>query len=153
RIAIVTSIGGKLSVPHLVPYSSAKFAATGFAEGIRAELQDEGISVTTVVPGLMRTGSHVNAQYKGRNKEEFAWFSLGATLPFTSLSAEEAAEQAVEAIARGNAQVTLGWQAALAARFHGVLPGVTTDALAVVNRLLPGPGGIGARDAQGKASR
>jgi NAD(P)-dependent dehydrogenase (short-subunit alcohol dehydrogenase family) len=35
RIVTITSIGGKLSVPHLLPYSTAKFAA-GFSEGLRA---------------------------------------------------------------------------------------------------------------------
>jgi NAD(P)-dependent dehydrogenase (short-subunit alcohol dehydrogenase family) len=31
RIVTITSIGGKLSVPHLLPYSTAKFAAVGFS--------------------------------------------------------------------------------------------------------------------------
>ena len=126
RIGIVTSIGGKVSVPHLLPYSSAKFAATGLAEGLRAELKPDGVSVTTVVPGLMRTGSHVNAEFKGRNKAELGWFSLGATLPLTSLSAEDAARRIVEAMQRGDAEVILGWQAGMLARVHGLLPGVTT---------------------------
>jgi NAD(P)-dependent dehydrogenase (short-subunit alcohol dehydrogenase family) len=51
RIANVTSIGGKVSVPWLLPYNSAKFAAVGFSEGLRAELAGTGVKVTTVVPG------------------------------------------------------------------------------------------------------
>jgi short-subunit dehydrogenase len=56
RIVNITSIGGKLSVPHLLPYNCAKFAAVGLSEGLRAELGRSKISVTTIVPGLMRTG-------------------------------------------------------------------------------------------------
>ena len=136
-----------------MPYSAAKFAATGFAEGLRAELNADGISVTTVVPGLMRTGSHVNAEFKGRHQAEYAWFSLGATLPFTSVSAESAATWIADAVERGDAEVILGWQAGVLARIHGLLPGYTTDLLGLVNRLLPGPGGLGARAVSGGASR
>src|SRR5438477_2406633 len=78
RIVNVTSIGGKVSIPHLVPYSCAKFAAVALSEGLRAELASSGIRVITIVPGLMRTGSHLNAKFKGKHEEEFTWFSLGA---------------------------------------------------------------------------
>src|SRR3954468_1034389 len=60
KIANITSIGGKVSVPHLLPYSCAKFAAVGFSEGLYAEVKKDGVQVTTVVPGLMRMGSFVN---------------------------------------------------------------------------------------------
>lgn len=57
RIVNITSIGGKLSVPHLVPYSASKFAFVGWSQGLRAELAKDGIVVTTICPGLMRNGS------------------------------------------------------------------------------------------------
>jgi len=84
RIVNVTSIGGKLGVPHLLPYSSAKFAAVGFSEGLAAEVAKDGIAVTTVVPGLMRTGSHLHALTKGQHEAEYGWFSLGASLQHSS---------------------------------------------------------------------
>jgi NAD(P)-dependent dehydrogenase (short-subunit alcohol dehydrogenase family) len=152
RIGVVTSIGGKVSVPHLLAYSSAKFAAVGFTEGLRAELARDGISVTTIVPGLMRTGSHVNAKFKGQHRLEYLWFSLGATLPMSSISAEDAARQIVDAVRRGDSEVILSWQAKLVALAHGVLPGFVTDAFGVVNRVLPAPGGIGTRSALGRDS-
>jgi NAD(P)-dependent dehydrogenase (short-subunit alcohol dehydrogenase family) len=137
RIANITSIGGKVSVPHLLPYDSAKFAAVGFSEGLHAELAKDGISVTTVVPGLMRTGSFLNAYFKGRETAEFAWFSLGSALPLISMDAERAARQIVAAIRRRDAEVILSMPAKLLATFHGVLPGVTSKILAMINRLLP----------------
>ena len=50
-IVNISSIGGKVAVPHLLPYVSAKFALTGFSEGLHAELRSKGIRVTTVCPG------------------------------------------------------------------------------------------------------
>jgi short-subunit dehydrogenase len=141
RIANITSIGGKVSVPHLLPYSCAKFAAVGFSEGLRAELARDGIKVTTVVPGLMRTGSHLNAYFKGKNEEEFTWFSLGATLPVAAMNARRAARRIVGAIGRGQAELILSPQARALATIHGVAPGTTADLLGVVNRLLPQAGG------------
>ncbi|HKC72116.1 MAG TPA: SDR family NAD(P)-dependent oxidoreductase [Terriglobales bacterium] len=137
HVANITSIGGKVSVPHLLPYSCAKFAAVGFSEGLRAELARHGIKVTTVVPGLMRTGSHLNAYFKGKNEEEFTWFSLGATLPVAAMSARRAARRIVAAIRRGQAELILSPQAKALAMIHGVAPGTTTDLLGVVNRILP----------------
>jgi NAD(P)-dependent dehydrogenase (short-subunit alcohol dehydrogenase family) len=152
RIVNITSIGGKVSVPHLAAYGAAKFAAVGFSEGLRAELARDGIVVTTIVPGLMRTGSHLNALFKGQHRQEFGWFSLGATLPLTSMSAEDAARRIVTALQRGEAEVVLTWQAQLLSMVHGVMPGLTADILSLVNRALPGPGGIGQATATGHAS-
>jgi NAD(P)-dependent dehydrogenase (short-subunit alcohol dehydrogenase family) len=101
RIVNITSIGGAVAVPHLLPYVCAKFAARGLSEGLRAELAGTGISVTTVLPGLMRTGSAVNALFKGDRAKEFAWFALGSATPVTAMSARRAARRIVRAAARG----------------------------------------------------
>jgi NAD(P)-dependent dehydrogenase (short-subunit alcohol dehydrogenase family) len=137
RIVNITSIGGKVAVPHLLPYDCAKFATVGFSEGLRAELARDGVVVTTIVPGLMRTGSPANAFFKGDPAKEFAWFSLGAATPVSAMSAERAARRIVTATRRGEAEVTLSWQAKLLRLTHDLLPGATADLLGVVNRLLP----------------
>jgi NAD(P)-dependent dehydrogenase (short-subunit alcohol dehydrogenase family) len=140
RIVNITSIGGLVSVPHLLAYCSAKFAATGFSEGLRAELAGTGIRVTTVTPGVMRTGMHVNAQYKGHGREEFRWFSVGAGAPVISMDAERAARQIVRAAKRGEAQRILSLPANVLARLHGVAPGLTTGIASLANRVLPSDG-------------
>jgi NAD(P)-dependent dehydrogenase (short-subunit alcohol dehydrogenase family) len=152
RIVNISSIGGKLSVPHLLPYAASKFALTGLSEGLRAELARDGVAVTTVCPGLMRTGSPRNAFFKGRHRAEYAWFSLGDALPISSMGADRAARQIVAAARRGDAELILTWQAQLAARVHGLLPGLTADILAAVTRLLPTAGGIGRARATGAES-
>ncbi len=143
RIVNITSIGGKIAVPHLLTYSSAKFAAVGLSEGMRAELARYGIRVTTVAPGLMRTGSYLNTLIQGNHQTEFTWFALADSLPITSMSARRAARQIVRAAVRGDAEIVLTWQARAAALLHGVFPGLMTDILALVNRMLPGPTGRG----------
>ncbi|HJQ70889.1 MAG TPA: SDR family NAD(P)-dependent oxidoreductase [Blastocatellia bacterium] len=152
RIVNISSIGGKISVPHLLPYSASKFALVGFSEGLRAELMKDGVLVTTVCPGLMRTGSPRNATFKGQHRAEYAWFSISDSLPVTSIAAGRAARQIIAATRRGDAEVVLTIQAKLAALFHGVFPGLTADLLGVVNSLLPEPGGIGTARAKGKES-
>ena len=152
RIVNISSIGGKISVPHLVPYSASKFALVGLSEGLRAELRKDGVVVTTVCPGLMRTGSPRNAKFKGQHQEEYAWFSISDSLPVTSISAERAASQIIDACRHGDAELVISVQAKLAVLFHGVFPGLTADMLGLVNELLPEPGGIGSASVKGKES-
>jgi hypothetical protein len=143
RIVNITSIGGKVSVPHLLPYTCAKFAAVAFSHGLRAELAGEGVTVVTVVPGLMRTGSYLNAVFKGDIEAESVWFALGSTLPGVSMDAERAARQIVRAAKRGDAETILSLPAWLLARFQALFPGTTADILGLVSRLLPDPKGDG----------
>jgi NAD(P)-dependent dehydrogenase (short-subunit alcohol dehydrogenase family) len=144
RIANVTSIGGKVSVPHLLPYACAKFAAVGFSEGLRAHLAGSGVRVTTVVPGLMRTGSHRFAQFKGDVRRERAWFRFAAELPGLAMDAERAARRIVAAIGPGRAVVVLGVPAKLLWFAKELFPRLTLGALGAANTLLPsaaaGPG-------------
>jgi NAD(P)-dependent dehydrogenase (short-subunit alcohol dehydrogenase family) len=137
RIANITSIGGKVSIPHLRPYCCAKFAAVGFSEGLGAEVARHGIRVTTIAPGLMRTGSHLQAKFKGNQQAEATWFSLAATTPAVSMSAERAARQIVDAIERGVSEKILTTQANILARVNGAAPEAVAKLLSLASRLLP----------------
>jgi short-subunit dehydrogenase len=141
RIVNITSIGGKLGIPHLLPYSASKFAAVGFSRGLRAEVAADGIKVVTVVPGLMRTGSPRNAIFRGQHRSEYAWFSISDALPGLSISAERAARRIVAACRRGDAEVLFPITARIAAVVNAVAPGLTANVLSVVDRLLPNAGG------------
>jgi NAD(P)-dependent dehydrogenase (short-subunit alcohol dehydrogenase family) len=139
RVVNVTSIGGKLGIPHLLPYSASKFAAVGFSQGLRTEVAADGVRVVTVVPGLMRTGSPRNAVFRGQHRSEYAWFSISDALPGLSISAERAARKIADACVRGDAEVLFPLTARVAALANAVVPGLTTSLLTVVDRLLPGP--------------
>jgi NAD(P)-dependent dehydrogenase (short-subunit alcohol dehydrogenase family) len=137
RIVNITSIGGKLGVPHLLPYSASKFAAVGFSQGLRAEMQRHGVKVTTVVPGLMRTGSPRNAIFRGKHRAEYAWFSVADSLPGLSLSAEEAARRILDGARRGDAEVLFPAIYRLPVIAAAAAPNVTAAVLGLAARLLP----------------
>jgi NAD(P)-dependent dehydrogenase (short-subunit alcohol dehydrogenase family) len=152
RIVNIASIGGKVAVPHLAPYCASKFALVGLSSAMHAELGKDNIHVTTVCPGLMRTGSHINAMFKGQNEWEFALFSLMNASPLSSISAETAAKQIVKATKRGDAGAIVSVQAQLAAKMNALFPELTAEVLSLVNRVLPGNGGIGKGYATGRES-
>jgi len=139
RIVNISSIGGKVAVPHLVPYCASKFALTGLSSALTPELAKDGIVVTTVCPGLMRTGSFFNAWFKGRHREEFTWFAIADSLPLLSIDGRRAAAQVVDALRHGDAELTITWAARLAVLASAAAPNTTARALDAVNRLLPGP--------------
>jgi NAD(P)-dependent dehydrogenase (short-subunit alcohol dehydrogenase family) len=137
RIVNISSVGGLVSVPHLLPYSASKFALTGFSLGLGAELASKGIAVVTVCPGLMRTGSPVGARFKGDSAAEYAWFSAADSLPLLSMSGERAARAIVAASRRGDRLLVLGLPAKLAALAQGLIPNTVAAASVLVTRLLP----------------
>ena len=148
RIVNIASIGGKVSVPHLLPYGCAKFALVGLSEGLHAELARENIHVMTVAPGLMRTGSHLNAEFRGRQNNELTWFGLSGNTPGLSLPAAEAAAQIVEGLRHRKTELILSTPARWLSRAHGVAPAPVVGALRIANQFLPGPAG----EATGKLS-
>jgi NAD(P)-dependent dehydrogenase (short-subunit alcohol dehydrogenase family) len=152
RIVNIVSIGGKIAVPHLAPYCASKFALAGLSAAMGVELAKFGINVTTVYPGLMRTGSHINAFFKGQHRAEYALFSLMGSSPLTSINAESAARQIVRAARRGDTELILSPQAKLAAKINALFPEFTGGALSLTNRVLPGEGGIGTDLVPGRAS-
>jgi short-subunit dehydrogenase len=152
RIVNISSIGGKVSVPHLLPYGASKFALVGHSEGLRAELAKDRIAVTTVIPGLMRTGSPPNAFFKGQYRKEYTWFVVSDSIPGISMSAARAARRIVSACRYVEAEIVLSVPAKSAVGFHALFPGLTSDILGLVNRALPAPGGIGTARALGRES-
>ena len=142
RIANISSIGGKVAVPHLAPYSASKFALVGLSDAFRAELARDGIRITTVTPGMMRTGSQVNATFKGDHGAEFTWFSLSTALPFAAVDAERAAEKIVAACRRGQSSLIIGLPARVAIVGNALLPSLTGEVMKLVNWVLPGPAGV-----------
>src|SRR5882724_3557348 len=141
RIINISSIGGKVAVPHMASYSASKFALTGFSDAVRSELARDNIHVTTVAPGTMRTGSHVNARFRGRHDNELAWFAASAGAPFISMSADRAARKILAACRRGQPSLTLTFAARAAILGNALFPNLTGYAMKFANWLLPGAGG------------
>jgi short-subunit dehydrogenase len=142
RIVNISSIGGKVAVPHMAPYSMSKFALVGLSDAFRAELAQDNIKVTTVTPGVMRTGSQVHAKFKGNHGAEYSWFSMSSALPFASVDAEDAAAQIVEACRHGQPSLIIGFPARLAIIGNALFPSLTGQVMKLINRLLPARVGV-----------
>jgi short-subunit dehydrogenase len=137
RIVNISSIGGEIGVPHMAPYCASKFALNGLSQALRAELANYGVYVTTVCPGLMRTGSPRNALFKGKHRAEYAWFSITGSLPGVSMNADRAARQIVNACRYGRAKITLSIPAKLAITANTIAPELTANLNTLVAWLMP----------------
>jgi NAD(P)-dependent dehydrogenase (short-subunit alcohol dehydrogenase family) len=142
RIVNISSIGGRMAVPHLAPYCASKFALAGLSDAVRTELAQYGIRVTTVTPGLMRTGSPRNADVKGQHEAEYAWFAISDSLPGLTASAENSARQIIDACRYGDPDLTITVPARLAIAINHLAPSAVARAMIVANRFLPGPNGV-----------
>jgi NAD(P)-dependent dehydrogenase (short-subunit alcohol dehydrogenase family) len=142
RIVNIASIGGRMAVPHLAPYCASKFALVGLSDALRAELARDRIHVTTVTPGLMRTGSEGHAQFKGDHQAEYTWFSLATALPFASVSAQHAAAQIISACRRGLPSLTIPLTARATVLGNALFPNIAGSMMKLINSvLLPPPSG------------
>jgi NAD(P)-dependent dehydrogenase (short-subunit alcohol dehydrogenase family) len=151
RIVNVSSIGGRIAVPHLSPYCASKFALVGLSDAARAELDRYGIRITTVTPGLMRTGSPMNAQFKGQHGAEYEWFKVSSSIPGLTIAADRAARRIVDACRHGDPSLTITLQAKLAAIANVVAPTAVARAMMAVTRMLPSAtGASGNRSLKGR---
>jgi NAD(P)-dependent dehydrogenase (short-subunit alcohol dehydrogenase family) len=141
RIVNIGSIGGRVAVPHLAPYCASKFALTGLSDALRAEVARYGVDVTTVSPGLMRTGSPMNAFVKGQHRAEYAWFAISDSLPGLSTSAERAARRILNAARHGDPELTITLPARVAEIVNELTPTMMARAMKLASRVLPGPAG------------
>ena len=139
RIVNISSVAGVTAIPHLAAYSAAKSAETGLSDAVRAELERDNIRVTTVIPGLLRTGSYENALYTGDRGREFSRFSFSGALPLLSYNAEKAARRIVEACRYGDPVLVLSLQARLLRLANALFPGMTARVMKLAARALPAP--------------
>jgi short-subunit dehydrogenase len=137
RIVNIVSLNGKISIPHLLPYNSSKYALAGLSEGMTTELSKHNVKVTTIYPGLMRTGSPRNAEVKGQFEKEFAWFKITDSLPLLTINVDRAARKIISAMKDGRKTLTLTPPAKIAEVAHGLAPSFTISTLNVLNSLLP----------------
>jgi len=153
RIVNIASLAGKVSVPHMAPYTASKHALVGLSETLHAEMQKYNIYITTVCPGLMRTGSVKQMIHKGQHKKEHAFAGIAASQQMTSMDAENAAQSIVSAIKNGETSLIMPLQAKVFSAMNGLFPGLLTDTMGLLNNFLPAPGGVGQQRMKGSDSR
>lgn len=137
RIVNISSIGGVVAVPHMLPYTCSKFALVGLSQGLASEVRRHGVRVCCVCPFLTRTGSQEQVTVKGRHDREFAWFAAAGSLPGLTQSADHVARMVARVCERGTAHTTLSLPGKAAALAHGLAPSATVALMAQADRLLP----------------
>lgn len=137
RIVNIISMGGKVGVPHMLPYDVSKFALAGYSQGMRSELALEGISVTSVYPALMQTGSPIQAVFKGDHEKEFSWFASADNIPGLSMDAEKAASLIIEAARRRDAEVILSTLGRVREIVNAFLPETMASVMTALAALMP----------------
>jgi short-subunit dehydrogenase len=61
HIAVTASVAGKVGTKQRTGYCAAKHAVMGFFDALRTEVADDGVDVTTITPGFIRTAISENA--------------------------------------------------------------------------------------------
>jgi NAD(P)-dependent dehydrogenase (short-subunit alcohol dehydrogenase family) len=136
RIVNVTSLAGKMPVPHASTYVVGKYATTGFSTVCAIELRKYGIRVSTVMPPPVRNGAWMNAAYKGQAEQELSWFAQVLGLPVASIDPERAARAIVSAARFGDAEVMVGPISLGLGWFHALLPELSVSLAALAERYL-----------------
>lgn len=103
HVAVTTSIAGHFGFPLRCAYSSSKFALIGFFETLSAEYSKNGIKVTMVCPGRVKTKISLNAL--GINGEKHQKMDPGQE---GGMAPEKAASIIVSAIDNGKREVLVG---------------------------------------------
>lgn len=109
HVVNISSVFGLVSIPSQSAYNAAKFGVRGFTDALRIELdiEDVGVSSTTVHPGGIKTAIAANA----RMDESVAGFSGDHAREFDKLARttpEKAAKQILTAVERNRRRALIG---------------------------------------------
>jgi short-subunit dehydrogenase len=126
-IVNVGSIGGKVPIPYLLPYTTSKFAVTGFTEALHSELSPKGIHVCGIYPNLIRSDFLERAIFEGETAEDAQarrqQHEQLVQIPVVE-KPEDVANAIWQAVHHRKSEILVG-SAHLAAIANGLLPGVT----------------------------
>lgn len=117
RIVVISSLSGKYGVPQLSAYAAAKHALHGGFDSLRAEVHAQGVQVTIIVPGVIRTAILEHAltpsgAFYGRSKPEYQ----------RGMAPEECARRILRAVAAGKQEVVIGGLERLTVPFYRFFP-------------------------------
>lgn len=141
RIVNITSIGGKVPIPHQAAYAVGKYAATGWSETLAVELAKEGVLVSTITPPPLKDGAPLHVHFGGDEEAEFQWFTRMLTAPWSATDADRTARAVVDAAMHGDPERAISATSWLLQRLQGLAPGVMTRLLALADRRMPPPPG------------
>jgi short-subunit dehydrogenase len=119
HLVFISSLNGKSSAPGTSLYSATKFGLRGFAGGLREDLRDKGVGVSTVFPGFISDAG--------------MFADSGTTLPrgVGTRSPEQVAAGVVRAITTNRGELDV---APLGLRVGAIFAGIAPEIAAKVSR-------------------
>lgn len=124
-IVNLSSIGGKVPVPYLVPYNTSKFAVTGLTEAMHSELKPKGIHVCGIYPNVIKSSLMERAMFRGKDAEDAEarrkQLDLVVSTPVIE-KPEDVAKAIWEAVKHQRAEVMVG-SANISKSMYNLIPG------------------------------
>ncbi|HHO76866.1 MAG TPA: SDR family oxidoreductase [Deltaproteobacteria bacterium] len=119
HIVVITSVAGKLGTPLRSSYSASKHALHGFFDSLRAETWRQGIRITMVCPGFIRTNISINA-LTGNGTPQGTMDNAQAC----GMPAHVCAEKIVKAVEKNKAEVNIGGKEVIGIYLKRFVPGI-----------------------------
>ncbi len=120
----VASAAAYIPSKSMVAYSTTKAAVLGFSESLRADLADEGISVTAVCPGFVNTNIAKSTIYAGMTAElqDRAREKADAAYRRRNYTPEATAKAIVKAIKTGPAVLPIAAESTIGYAMRRISP-------------------------------
>lgn len=113
KIMNIASLAAFQPGPHMAVYFASKAFVLSFSEAIAEELKGSGVTITTICPGITRTGFLENAQFAAENKYT----------EWVAQSAQDVAQEAYDALCQNKrVHITGGMINNLSASAASVVP-------------------------------
>jgi dehydrogenase/reductase SDR family member 7B len=123
-LVVTSSLSGKYGIPKLAAYSASKHALHGFFESLRAENEKDGIKVTILIPGLVKTNISINA-LKGDGK---MYGKMQESIS-NGISPENCSKGIIRAVAREKNEALIGGIEKYSVVIKRFFPGFFTSAI------------------------
>jgi short-subunit dehydrogenase len=151
RIIIITSTGGRITLPGVSAYCVSKFALEGFAESLVQEIMPFGVRLVLVEPGIIATellGRNRNIAPGALNHQSmyYQWFKqlqkeTDEELKTATTSPVDVAKEVHRALTAGRPKLryVVGRRAKVLMALRRRLPGELFDRIwiAVIKRRIP----------------
>lgn len=117
RIVVISSLVGKFGTPLRSAYSASKHALHGFFDSLRAEVWDQGVRITVVCPGFIRTNISVNALTQDGSPQGTMDDAQAHGMP-----CDVCAEKIIRGVERGKSEIYIGGRELMGVYFKRFAP-------------------------------
>ncbi len=122
HICNISSLFGLIALPSQAAYAASKFAARGFSEGLRHELEGSNVGLTVVHPGGVNTAIARDARVPSSTTPEEAEARKARAAKLLKTPPEKAADQIIAAIEKRQPRLLIGRDARMGDRIQRLFP-------------------------------